>query len=107
MVELKLVNIVTKLELEICSMLMFTVGVKVFLSCLVMWFPCRICTKELQILVVPKVVTMLLQLIEQLGKINERISLRWDLNSTIVIRGSLMLFVVTVIYPSLIWTGEC
>ena len=45
---------------------------------------CRLYTKELQILVVPKSLTMLLQLKElkeQEGKINEGINLSWDLNS--------------------------
>ena len=47
MVELKLVNIVTKLELEVFTLLMFMVGGKVFLSCVSDVIPCGLCANEL------------------------------------------------------------
>ena len=64
LVELKLVNTVTKLELEVSTILRFAMGGKVLLSCLVICFPYRICVNEQQILVVPKFLTMFLYLKE-------------------------------------------
>ena len=62
MVELKLVKIVTKLELEVFTMLRFTVDGKLFLSRLVVLFFCSLCANELQTLVSPKTLPVLLQL---------------------------------------------
>ena len=110
LVELKPVNIVIKLKLELFTMLKFKVGSKVFISCLVIWLSCRLFANELQILVVPKGLTMLLklkQIKEEQGKINEGIRLSSDLRSTKLSQGSSMLFVAIGIIPSLILTGKC
>ena len=110
LVELKPVNIVIKLKLEVFTMLKFKVGGKVFISCLVVWLSCRLCANELQILVVPKGLTMLLKLKEikeEQGKINEGIRLSSNLRSTKLSQGSSMLFVAIGIIPSLILTGKC
>ena len=62
LVELEQVNNITKSELEVFIMLMFTLCVKVFLSYLDIKFPCSLCTKALYTLVVLKVLTILQQL---------------------------------------------
>ena len=73
------------------------------------YFPYRICTNELQTLIVSKVLTLLLQtkeLKEVVGKINIEIKLSLDLKSMKLSRRSSLLFGATSTSPLLIWTGK-